>query len=221
MVNSNPLEGLVKIILVLVGLGALMGALVSNTDLLNPNTSAAKVSRMNVETAHQQAVYQLEERLAIAKTDAEIQAIKREQILLDAQYEHDNQVLVQDLANREIAFKTLMTALIIVSGALAIALVFGSILWVGSKAFVNIRSAQLHAKSVQSYVPPIEKTIHPLPGRESYDPWNSPVYRHQKRMAAQQEERKAREKGNLSTMKSFKDPSRMSAEEYNKIPRVD
>jgi hypothetical protein len=221
MVNSNPLEGLVKIILVLTGLGAFMGALVSNTDLLNPNTSAAKVSQMNVETAHQQAVYQLEERLAVAKTDAEIQAIKREEIFLNAQYEHDIQILAQDLAHREIAFKTLMTALVIIGGALAVALVLGSILWVGSKALVNIRSAQLDAKSERTYLPLIKRNIHPLPERESYDPWSSPVYRYQKRMAAQQEERKDREKENIISMESFKDPSRMSAEEYNKIPRAD
>lgn len=221
MINSNPLEGLVKIILVLTGLGVLIGALVSNTDLINPKTSDAKVSQMNVETAHQQAIYQLEERIALAKTDAEIQAIKREEALLDAQYERDIQSLNQDLVNREIAFKTLMIVLVIISSALAIALVIGLILWVGSKALVNIRSAEMYAKSIQTSVPRIEKTIYPMPARGSYDPWNSPVYRYQKRKAAQREERKEREKAIIISMKSFKDPSRISAEEYNKIPRVD
>ena len=196
----------------------MMGLAFAGTDLLNPRTSSAEANRLNIEAIHQQAVYELQERLAAAKTDAEIQAIEREQELLNAQYEHDIQILAQDVANRQTAFKTWMTLIVIIGSAMSIAIVIGTILWVGSKALANVRTIPLYEKPTHTFIPPIEKTIHPLPEQEPYDPWSSPAYRRQRVKAARREERNGRKEEITALMKAFRDPARMSTEQYNRSP---
>ncbi len=207
---------IVSFTLIIIIFGTVFGLILGG---LNPWTNPAKANRMNIETAHKQAVYQLQEQLARARTEAEIQEIQRQQALLDAQYQHDIQALNQDLAHRETAFKTWMAVLTNVGGALSITLVISTTMWVGSKALTDVRSHSLNEKPVKKVVPPVEKTIQPLPERKPYDPWSSPVYRYEKRIAAQQEERKEREEI-AARMMSFRDPGRISTEEYHKSPQA-
>ena len=68
--------------------------------------------------------------------------------------------------------------------------------------------------------PEVEKRIPNLPEREPYDHWNSPDYRHQKRVVAQDEERKDRKEVQAlaARMKALTDPVQMSRKEYYKRP---
>lgn len=206
--------GFVAIVLMAI----LLGADIKDATWFNPNIAAAEANRINVESAHQQATYELQERLTTAETESEIQTIQREKELLNAQYAHDIQILAQDVANHQTAFDTWMTLIVIIGRTMSIAIIIGVILWFGSKALANVRSVPLHEKTTHTFIPPIEKTIHPLPEQESYDPWSSPAYRRQRVKAARQEERNKRKEEITALMKAFRDPSHMSTEQYNKYP---
>lgn len=198
----------------------LLGADLKNAKWLNPNIAKAEAERIQVEAAHQQAIYEIQERLTAAKTDAEIQQIQREQKLLDAQYQHDIQALEQDIAHREIAFRTWMTILIILGGALALALCISPIIWVSSRAWVYIQSNSGKENSMAKNTPLVEKRIPNLPEREPYDPWNDPNYRRQKRVAAQDQERKEREEAKIiiARIKGISNSQQMSQGDYKNLP---
>jgi hypothetical protein len=198
----------------------LLGTNIKDATWFNPKIAAAEANRINIETAHQQATYELQERLANAQTEADIQAIQRDQNLLDAQYTHDIQALTQDLEHREIAFKTWVTFLNFAGSALSLAIVISMILWAGSKALVNVRSIPPREKPTHTFIPPIEKTIHPLPEREPYEPLESPQRRYERRLAERQQEITAQKEFNemIVRMKAVLDPAQMSKEEYNKHP---
>jgi hypothetical protein len=147
-----------------------MGLAFAGTELLNPRTSAAEAYRMNMETTHQQAVYQLQEQLSTAKTKAEIREIERQQGLLEAQYQHDIQALSQDLAHQDLAFRTWMTVLTLIASVLAITLFISTIIWVSSQALVHVRSTPPKEEPITKSIPPVEKRIPALAEREPYDP---------------------------------------------------
>jgi hypothetical protein len=201
-------------------MGFLLGANLKNATWLNSGIAAAEANRISIENAHQQATYELQEQLATAQTEADIQQIHREQQLLDAKYQHDIQALNQDLAHHDFAFKTWMTVLIILAGTFAIILFVITTIWAGSKAWVYIQSNSRKEEGMAKIVPPMEKKISNLPERESYDPWRDPAYRHQQRIAAQDQERKEREeiKALAARMKVFTNPAQMSRKEYFKRP---
>lgn len=192
-------------------MGFLLGANFKDATWLNRDIAAAEADRINIENAHQQAINELQERHEAAKTDAEIQQIKREQELLDAQYQHDIQVLSQDLAHRDAAFKTRMTVLTFLGSALSIALVLGTFFWTGSKVLASI---SFDPTPTPKYIPPVKKKIVNLPERKTYDRWTDLNYRSQKRTAAQNQERKDRE----TRLKSVSDPAKMSGDKRNKLP---
>ncbi len=188
-----------------------LGANIKDATWLNPEIASAEAKRINVESTYQQAVNELQVQLAQAKTDAEIQKIRREQELLDAKYDHDIQALTQDLEHSDIAFKTWMNIITFLGGALAIAILLVAVLWGGSKALANIRPV---APSPQ----PIQTVARAVVKEEPYNPWNSPAYRYQKRVAAQRAEYKSHVSEIAARMKPFKDPTRISKEEYKKGP---
>lgn len=157
-------------------MAVLLGGDIKDATWFNPEIASAEANRINIESAHQQATYELQERLANAQTEAEIQRIQREQKLQNAQFEHDIQALTQDLEHRDMAFKAWMTVAIIVGSALSIALIVGMILWVGSKALVNIRRANAIVQSASTLIPQINP-IQSVPERDPYDPWRSKKYR--------------------------------------------
>lgn len=120
--------------------GFLLGANLKDATWLNSSIAEAEAQRIQIETSHQQATYELQIRQEAAQTEAEIRQIQREQEMLNAQYQHDIIVLGQDLAHRETAFGTWMTALTIIAGALALTLILSTTIWAGSKAIVVVRS---------------------------------------------------------------------------------
>lgn len=222
---QNPIASAAKWIFFgfvgIVLMAILLGADITDAKWFNPDIAAAEANRINTEAAHKQAVYELQEHLAQAQTEADIQAIQREQGLLDAEHQHNIQALAQDLAHREIAFKTWMTILTFVFGALSIAIVISTILWVGSKALTNVRSIPANTKPAQKFIPPIEKTIRPMLERKpSYDPLESPQRRYERRLAERQQELAAKKESNemIARMKAILNPAEMSKEDYNKLP---
>lgn len=214
----------VSVLLVLLVAGLMMGLSVSGIDLLNPNTSAAEANRINVETAHQQATYELQEQLSRAQTEAEIQDIHRQQDLLDAQYKHDIQLLNQDLENRQTAFNTKMQVSTMFGGALSIALIIATSLWVGSKALANLRSVPVTNQPKDKHIPPVEMIIPNQPEQEFDEQWHNDEFRKAKIEKAREKERTERlQKLNEETelmqrMQSISDPARIETGKYNNLP---
>jgi hypothetical protein len=170
----------------------LLGMNVKDATWFNPEIAKAEAKSIEIEAAHQEATYKLQEQLAQAQTEAEIQSVQRQQKLLDAQYEHDIQALSQDLAHRETRFKTWMTVLTIVGGALSVAIIVCTVLWVGSKALVFVRTSTPHSQPSASTTNPPINNVQPLPAREPYDPWQSQRYRRAKIKEARYRERASR-----------------------------
>jgi len=81
------------------------------TFFLNPEIAAAEANRINIETAHQQATYELQERLAQAQTDSEIQSLQMEQQILIAQHE----LLAQSIEDRRKMIEVQQASISVVS----------------------------------------------------------------------------------------------------------
>jgi hypothetical protein len=209
--------------------GTILGLAMAGIDLLNPHTAAAEADRIGVETAHQQAVYQLQEQRETAKTEAQIREIERQQTLLDAQYQHDIQVLSQNLAHREMGFKIWMAVIAMLGGAIAATVFVGSTILIGSRALVYVRSSASNEKPIEerpmtNRVPPPETKV---PIRESYDPLGATAILYEKRInerlqeISQQEEKELDDEALLEArMRAAVNPARMSSQEYRKRPRV-
>jgi hypothetical protein len=124
----------------------LLGANLKDAKWINPNIAEAEVQRIQIEAAHQQATYGLQERLAAAQTEAEIRQIQREQEMLDAQYAHDIQVLNQDLENRQAAFNTLMKVANIFGAAVSAGVVICAVILTIPRAVTIIRTMPSNPK---------------------------------------------------------------------------
>ncbi len=204
-------------------MGFLLGINIKDATWLNSDIAAAEGDRITIENAHQQATYELQERLAAAQTEAEFKEIQRQQALLDAQYQHDIQALNQDLAHQDLAFRTWMRVLTILAGAFALTLLLGTNIWVGSKAWVYIQSNSRKEEAMAKVAPTMEKRIPNLPKREPYDPWADPNYRRRMKAAAQKQERKEREEQKEAEllavrMTNVSDPAKMSGDKRNELP---
>ena len=171
----------------------LLGTNIQNATWLNPNIANAEAERIQIESAHQQATYELQERLSAAQTEAEIQAIQREQKRLDAQFNYDMQRLTQDLINRQNWTDAMINLTIFVGGALAIAASIGGIIFAIAKAIAILRSAPKNplAAPKVSILPEIQ-IVHPAPERIPYEPWHNEEYRRAKIKEARYREREAR-----------------------------
>lgn len=204
--------------------GLLMGLAFAGTDLFNPHTAAAEANRMHIDAQHRQAMYQLDEQLAAVQTDAEIREIQRQQEMLDAQYQHDIQALSQDLAHRDLAFRTWMTVLTILASAFALVFLIGSTILVVSKARVYVHSNLSKEIPMADAVPSVEQWIPNLPEREPYDAldpkqilFETRLNERMQEIAAMREEQKEAELL-AARMKHLSDPAKMSSAEYNKRP---
>lgn len=171
-------------------MGFLLGANFKGATWLNRDIASAEADRIKIDNAHQQAINELQERLETAKTEAEVQQIRRDQELLNAQYQHDIQALEQDLVHRDIAFRTKMTLYTIIVGTFALMLFVNTTIWGGSKAWVYIQSNYRKEKVMANITPTMEKRIPNLPEREPYDPWEDPNYRRRMKASAKKQERK-------------------------------
>jgi hypothetical protein len=206
-------------------LGAVaLGFNVKDATWLNREIAIAQADRIKIENAHQQATYELQERLAAAKTEAEIKEIQRQQSLLDAQYQHDIQALSQDLAHRDLAFRTWMTVLTILASAFALAFLISSIILVVSKARVYVHSNLSKEVPMAKYVPPVKQWIPNLPERQPYDALKANQILFEKRLNERWQEITAeREKQKdlellAARMKYITDPAKMSGDKRNKLP---
>lgn len=216
---QNPIAAAAKWIffgfIIVVSMGILLGGNFKDATWLNSNIADAEAERIRIETAHQQTTYEIQERLAAAQTEAEIQQIQREQQLLDAQYQHDIQALSQDLAHRDLAYKTWMNALTIFTSALALILFAGAMIWLGARAWIYIQTNSRKEQTMAA-TPPVTKWIPNLPEREAYDPWSNPEYRRQKITAARNREQD--ERTLAARMSRLPKADQVSKAEYNNLP---
>lgn len=204
-------------------MAALLGANVKDAKWLNSDIAEAEAQRIQIEAAHQQATYELQEQLAQAQTVAEIQAIQREQKMLDAQFEHDMQILAQDVANRQRWTDATINLVIFGGGATGIAAVISALILAVAKAIAILRSTPKNQPTIPSRSISATWNVMPLPEPEPYDPWESPARRYERRLAERQQELTARQKEPnedemVARMKAVLNPARMSTEEYNKRP---
>ena len=200
----------------------LLGMNIKEATWLNSGIARAEAERIQVETAHQQATYELQIRRETAQTEAEIRQIQREQEMLDAQHAHDLKVLDQDIANRQrwADFVINAAAILSIGAGVLTALSIFTLVVAKSVAMVRAVPSATPVISAPRTVPEI-KMIPYVPEREPYDPWASPDYRRQQRDAAKQEELKEREEMQVlaDRMRSLgNNPAQMSSAEYYKQP---
>lgn len=206
-------------------MGFLLGTNFKDATWLNRDIAAAEADRIKIENAYQQETYNLQIRLDTAKTEAEIREIQRQQALLDAKYAHDIEALSQDLAHRDLAFRTWMTVLTILAGAFALMLLLTTTIWVGSRARVYVQSNLPKEAPMAKNVPPVAQRIPNLPEREPYDPWADPNYRRRMKTAAKNQEQKAREEQKeaelkAACMKHIPDPAKVSRDQYGGLSQA-
>jgi hypothetical protein len=206
-------------------LGAVaLGANIKDAKWWNRDIAAAEAERIHVENAYQQETYNLQIRLATAKTEAAIRETQRQQALLDAKYAHDIQALSQDLVHRDLAFRTWMTALTILAGAFALSLLLTTTIWVGSRARVYVQSNLPKEVPMAKYVPQVKQWIPNLPERQPYDAFDPKQVLFENRLnerlqeiAAEHEKQKEAELL-AARMKYVTDPAKMSGDKRNKLP---
>ncbi len=199
-------------------MGFLLGANIKDATWINPGIATAQVERIRMETAHQDSMNQLQEQLATAQTAADIQKIQNLMKLENAQFAHDIETLNQDLAHRDIAFKMRMNVLSFMSYLLIAAGTILATIWAGKKILTTAQKFAVQVE-VQAIANPPSGT-HPLsaPEKTPTDPWASPAYRRLKIQAARQEERNQRKNAISPEIKIYKDPARISKEEYKRRP---
>lgn len=200
----------------------LLGMNIKEATWLNSGIAQAEAERIQVETAHQQATYELQIRRETAQTEAEIRQIQREQEMLDAQHAHDLKVLDQDIANRQRWADFVINAATILSIGAGVLTALSIFTLVVAKSVAMVRAVPSATPIISAprTVPEI-KMIPYVPEREPYDPWASPDYRRQQRDAAKQEERKEREEMQVlaDRMRSLgNNPAQMSSAEYYRQP---
>ena len=203
-------------------MGFLLGMNIKDATWLNSGIAEAEAQRIQIESAHQQASYELQERKLAAQTEAEIRQIQREQEKLDAQHAHDLQILNQDIANRQrwADFKiNAVTFMGVGAGILGALSIFTLVV---AKAIVMARAVPSPAP-----VTPTQRTlpemriIPPMPERQPYEPLDQPVIDLKPLYDRRVEERlqEITQQNILSArMKAVIDPARMSKAEYNKRP---
>lgn len=216
-------------------MGFLLGANLKDATWLNPGIAAAQAEKIKMEVAHQQEMNKLQEQLTTAQTEAEIQAIKREQGRLDAQYQHDIQILAQDVTNKQRMADTVVNLVIFVGATTGIVTAISALIVAIAKAISILRTTPKNQPAITTsrsapenqpaftpsrFVPEIQVVVRPAPEHEIYDPLMSPQRWYEKRLAERQQE--------LATQKEFKEmavrmqavlnPAEMSKEDYDKLP---
>ena len=196
----------------------LIGADFKDTTWLNSSIAEAQAERIKIETEHQHATYEMEERLTAAQTEAEIQAIQRDQKMLDAKYDHDIQMLNQAAINSQRWTDTTISLVVFIGRLISVVAAIITLVIVVTKA-AAIRSSHPKPAVAAATAAHREPTIHTgkaLTLREPYDPWTSPLFRRQKREAARKEELDQRRVE--IRVREFSDPAHISSEEYKKKP---
>ena len=229
---SSAAKWIVFALFGVIGMAILFGANLKDAKWLNSDIAEAEAHRIQVEAAHQQATYELQERLTAAQTEAEIQQIQREQKLLDVQYEAEIQKIAQDVVNRQRWADVKINLVIFAGGALSIVTMLGGLIIAIAKAIAILRTApknQPPAPPTRS-LPDIQ-VIWPLPERVSDEPLKTPQQsadplqqhfemRLNEEFARAMAEQKERDEV-ISRMRSILDHARMSKSQYNGLPHVE
>jgi multidrug efflux pump subunit AcrA (membrane-fusion protein) len=214
--------------IVVIVMALLLGLNVKGATWLNKDIATADANRINIENAHQQATYDLQLRLAGAQTEAEIDQIQREQKQLDAQYDHDVQLLAQDLVNRQRWTDALIPLVVSVGGLIGLAAIIGILLIAIGKYIAILRSTQKQGLSAQpKSALPQENVIWPTTENETYQPIGSPMTLakanstlYDERVEQRFQELKRQHENDIliKRMKYAIDSARISSSEYHKKP---
>lgn len=202
---------LVVLMVILIVAGSIFGMAVSGADIFNPAASAAEANRINVETNHQQAIFEQEQRLSEVQTSAQIEAIQREQEIAQQKAElaltYEQKVNEAKLAGYE-SFVSIRNILLWVIGAVAS---IGSLLAIGltlvPKAILTLRT------SVSNTVETGSKN------EANNDPWKSKEFRKQMIQQARATEMVMRlAQPNPKHISPFYDPAVVTPKEMEKMP---
>ncbi len=202
---------LVVLMVILIVAGSIFGMAVSGADIFNPAASAAEANRINVETDHQQAIFEQEQRLSEVQTTAQIESIQREQEIAQQKAElaltYEQKVNEAKLAGYE-SFVSIRNILLWVIGAVAS---IGSLLAIGltlvPKAILTLRT------SVSNTVETGSKN------EANNDPWKSKEFRKQMIQQARATEMVMRlAQPNPKHISPFYDPAVVTPKEMEKMP---
>lgn len=217
--------GLLGVIL----MGFLLGMNLKEATWLNSSIAKAEAERIQIETAHQQATYELQIRRETAQTEAEIHQIQREQEMLDAQHAHDLQILDQDIANRQRWADVGVNIVIFISSATGLAAAISALIIAIAKAIAILRTVPnaVPVAPAPRVVPEI-RMIPSVPERQSYEPLDvpqqfveDPSQLYDRRVAERFQEVTQQKKEAIllaARMKATIDPATMSNMEYHKRP---
>jgi hypothetical protein len=189
-------------------MGFLLGVNIKDATWLNPNIAREEARRLEIENAHQQATYGLQ----------------------DAQHSHDLQVLNQDIANRQRWADFMITAATILSIGVGVFAALSIFTLVVAKSVAMVRAVPNATPVIPAprTVPEI-KMIPSVPERQSYEPLDVPQQfvedpnqqLYDRRVAERfQEVTQQKKEASLlaARMKATIDPARMSSTEYYKQP---
>lgn len=213
---------------VVIVMALLLGSNIREATWLNSDIAAAQAEKTRMETTHQDALNKLQEQLATAETEAEVQKIQNQMNLENAQFEHDIQVLSQDVINRQRWTDTKIN-LVTFLGNAAIIVVTSALLIIAIAIAIAILRATPKAQppAMPSQPIPEIKKIPPLPERHPYEPLDTPQpavksfqQLHDRRLVERLQELTQQREENVlaSRMKAVMDPASISKEEYNKSP---
>lgn len=171
-------------------MGFLLGANLKDATWLNSDIAAAQAEKTRMETAHQEAMNKLQEQLAMAQTNADVQKIQNQINLENAQYEHDMKILAQDIINRQRWTDAGINLVVFVGSATGISAAIGAITIAIAKAFSILRAIPRNQPSER--VLPEIKIVRHMPERVPYEPWHNKKYREAKVKEARYNEQTAR-----------------------------
>lgn len=205
---------LVVLMVILIVVGSIFGMAISGADIFNPAQSAAEANRINVETNHQQAIFEQEQRLSEVQTNAQIEAIQREQEIAKQTAELSLNYEQQFNAARLAGYQSLIQMRNILLWIFGIATGIGTLLTLGftlgPKAIVALRETTPNFKTLST---PIQIAT------RSSDPWKSAEFRkHMVKQARAAEMAIRLDKTKEHHVAPFYDPATVTHEEWNKLP---
>lgn len=212
----------------------LLGGNLKDATWLNPGIAAAQAEKTRMEVAHQQEMNKLQEQLTAAQTDAQIREIQRKQEMLDAQYEHDKQILAQDVVNKQRVADTVINLVIFVGTTTGIVATISALIIAIAKAIAILRSTPKNQPTVTpsrssstsqpTLLPspslPTIQIIKPVPEREPHNLSESPVQMHERRLAERLKEINSRknELDMIARLKAAANPASISKEQRDNLP---
>ncbi len=216
--------------IIVITMGILLGGNIKEATWLNRDIAAAEAEKIQMEVAHQQKMNEMQEQLAAAETEADIQRIQREQQMLNAQHEHDMQLLALDIANRQRWNDVKINLVIFAGGALSIVTMLGGVILTIAKAIAILRSApKSRLPALPARALPQIQIVQPVLQREPFEPLESPQptgetpeQLYDRRLDERMLELTQEKENNLlmRRMKAVADPARVSKKRYDQFPAV-